>query len=97
MKLGYIIGESVSGSLSVTPLSSSAGGGGGGRREASVAGLRRSGGRGSTRAGWRRRREDLNPSQTSLSPSVVAWGEEGLFEMCFCFKKKTKKTTLFLF
>lgn len=84
MRLGYIIGESNSGSFSVRPSSPSmAGGGGGGRREASVAGLRRSGGRGSTRAGWRRRREALNPSQASLSPPAVAWTKGELFEMWF--------------
>lgn len=72
---GYIIGESVSGSSSGGPSSSpsTAGGGGGGRDETSVVGLRRSGGRGSTRAGWRRRREALKPSQASLSPSVLVW------------------------
>lgn len=83
----HIIGESLSGSPSVSPPSSSAaGGGGGGRDERSVVMLRRSGGSGRTRAGWRRRREALNPSQASLSPSAAfACRREGqLFETC-CF------------
>lgn len=50
----HIIGESVSGSPSVVlPSSSTAGGGGGGRDEWSEVRLRRSGGNGRTRAGWR--------------------------------------------
>lgn len=66
------------------PSPSTAGGGGGGKDERSEVTLRRSGGSGRTRAGWRRRREALNPSQASLSPSAAfAYGREGLlFETC---------------
>lgn len=50
----HIIGESLSGSSSVMSRSpSTGGGGGGGRDEWSEVRLRRSGGNGRTRAGWR--------------------------------------------
>ena len=76
----HIIGESVSGSPSVVPPSpSTERGGGGGRDERSGLMPRRSGGSGRTRAGWRRRREALNPSQASLSPSAAfTWRKDGL-------------------
>lgn len=53
----------------ICPSSSTTGGGGGGRDERS--GLKRSEENGKTRAGWRRRKEDLNPSQAALSPSAA--------------------------
>lgn len=74
----HIIGESVSTPPSViSPSVSPAGGGGGGREEMSGVMLRRSGLTGRTRAGWRRRREALKPSQTSLCTSPPAWRTKG--------------------
>lgn len=59
--------------------------------------LRTSGGSGRTRAGWRRRREALNPSQASLSLSTAfAWRREGLLlEICLLYKfAESTKTNL---